>query len=251
MVYLELVPSLDDAWTESVRDTLVKYPFLSGVNVPDILRVPVRSVVAAARLAGVGVAAIPHIRAMDRDLGTSVSLVGHLIDQGVTSVLVVAGDAPQNPSAVCFPVSSESLIAAIKKTYPAVTVYAALDPYRQSVKEELSYCRRKIDAGADGFFTQPFFDARWAEIFLEQLSDTTVFLGVAPVTTENSLRYWTTTNHVVFPPSFSLTLADNAVLGATLIGVAERYSQHVYLMPIKVPVPGYLTALQAVLNSSS
>lgn len=246
MVYLELVPGAGPEWTGMVADTLATYSFLSGVNIPDIMRLSVRSVEAAERVARAGISAIPHIRAMDRDLPTALQMIGRLRDAGVSAVLIVSGDAPQNPSAVCFSVSSEALISAIKAAYPELMVYAALDPYRQSIREELTYCKRKRAAGADGFFTQPFFDPRLAEIYLEQLADTTVFLGIAPVITDNSVRYWMTTNHVVFPPTFSLTLEDNAALAKSLMALADRYNQHVYLMPIKVPVHAYLNALGTV-----
>jgi methylenetetrahydrofolate reductase (NADPH) len=243
MIYLELVPLAGPSWEMTVLETMSAYPFLSGINVPDIMRISVRSADAAARLAKMGVSAIPHIRAMDRDIPTALGLVDQLRESGVSAILIVSGDAPQNPSAVCHPVTSEALITAVKKHCPEMRVYAALDPYRQSIREELAYCRRKQAAGADGFFTQPFFDPRLAEIFLEQLRDTTVFLGIAPVTTENSLRYWMATNNVVFPTGFSLDLRDNARLTQQLIVLAEAYQQHVYLMPIKVPVRDYLDAV--------
>jgi methylenetetrahydrofolate reductase (NADPH) len=246
MVYLELVPNANQDWVLNARETVLAYSFLSGINVPDIMRLPVRSAAAASWLALESVSAIPHIRAMDRDIPSALAMVDQLWASGVSSILVVSGDAPQNPSAVCFPVNSESLIAAIKSHKPAMTVYAALDPYRQSIRDELAYCRRKLAAGADGFFTQPFFDLKFAEIFLEQLEDTTVFLGIAPVTTENSIRYWVTTNNVVFPKSFLLGLEDNARLTNQMMTLAKRYHQHVYLMPIKVPVRDYLDAVVAV-----
>jgi methylenetetrahydrofolate reductase (NADPH) len=246
MVYLELVPSAAPEWEHMVSETMADYPFLSGINIPDILRVSVRSPAAALRLANIGISAIPHIRAMDRDIPTSLQLIGELIAGGVTAVLIVSGDAPQNPSALCFEVSAEMLISAVKAQYPALTVYAALDPYRQSIRGELAYCKRKQEAGADGFFSQPFFDPRLAEIYLEQLHNTAVFLGIAPVITDNSVRYWMTTNHVVFPPQFSLTLEDNATLSRELMALATRYGQHAYLMPIKVPIRSYLDAVRGL-----
>ena len=39
----------------------------------------------------------------------------------------------------------------------------------QSMKKELDYTKKKIDAGADGLFSQPFFDLNLAEIYLDQL----------------------------------------------------------------------------------
>lgn len=245
MVYLELVPGAGKEWESTVKETLASYPFLSGINIPDIMRIPVRSADASLRLSRLGISAIPHIRAMDHDIPGALHLIGQLWENGVSSILIVSGDAPQNPSAICFSVSSEVLISAVKHAYPSMRVYAALDPYRQSVREELVYCKRKLDAGADGFFTQPFFDPRFAEIFLEQLTDTAVFLGIAPVTTENSMRYWVTTNNVVFPKAFSLTLDANAVLTKTVMSLATAYGQHIYLMPIKVPVKAYLDAVVA------
>jgi methylenetetrahydrofolate reductase (NADPH) len=53
------------------------------------------------------------------------------------------------------------------------------------------------------------------------------------------------TNNAVFPKDFALSLEANAALTQKLMDLASRYQQHVYLMPIKVPVNAYLDAVVA------
>ena len=240
MIFLELVPRDLQALTEEASQVLSVFSELSGINIPEISRLNHRSHDAALHLTQHAITSIPHIRAIDRPLQVTLNLVRHLFLKGITSVLVVGGDIPSNPSVSVHDVSSVELIATLKKEIPAMKVYAALDPYRQSLKEELAYSRRKQEAGVDGFFTQPFFDIRLAEIYLEQLSEAEIFLGTSPVLTEKSLQYWHVRNHVVFPPSFSLDFEKNAMLSRQLIQLAQDHQQHVYLMPITCPVKHYL-----------
>ena len=127
-----------------------------------------------------------------------------------------------------------------KQRFPTLQVYGALDPYRHSFDEEVSYCHEKQDVGVDGFFTQPFFDVSLAALYLETLRQTTVFLGVSPVTSEKSKQYWERVNKVQFSDAFETTLAYNAKLTRDLIVLSEQFNQHVYMMPIKVDVNSYL-----------
>ncbi len=58
-----------------------------------------------------------------------------------------------------------------------MTIYAGLDPYRDSLQSELNYTNEKLEAGADGLFTQPFFDLRWMEIYADHLPQRADLLG--------------------------------------------------------------------------
>jgi methylenetetrahydrofolate reductase (NADPH) len=90
----------------------------------------------------------------------------------------------------------------VKKHFPGLKVYTGLDPYRSSFREELDYAFRKLDAGSDGFYTQPSFSGN-AGTLAGTVPNVNVWFGVAPVYSEKSRQYWEKINKVVFPPSFS------------------------------------------------
>lgn len=190
-----------------------------------------------------GIDVVPHIRTIDHPIDDTITLIKGLVKKGLTKVLIVTGDRPQSMSVPTFPVKPTSVIRALKKECPELQVYGALDPYRTSFQEELAYCTQKIEAGADGFFTQPFFDPELARIYLEQLEGTHVFAGISPVLTESSLNYWRTKNFAIFPSSFDTSLEANCDVAKSVIETAEARGHHVYLMPIKAPVSDYLSGI--------
>jgi methylenetetrahydrofolate reductase (NADPH) len=105
--------------------------------------------------------------------------------------------------------TSVDVIRCLKRECPQPSVYAALDPYRQGIRAECDYVARKIEAGADGSFTQPFFDLRLLEMYAEQLEKQVVFWDLTPIVTEGARAYWETTNRVVLPRSFRPTMDWN------------------------------------------
>jgi len=241
MILLELVPyelqalELDMSW--------VKQDFghvISGFNIPDILRIPIRSL-DTATLIQKGYDITPHIRAMDHDVARHLELMKDFIHQGGKQVLVVQGDS--HVTSQKEKTSSLLLIKALKVAFPGLKVFAAIDPYRTSFKEEIRYAEQKMLAGADGFFTQPFFDLDLASQYLAALSKTKIFLGSSPVLTESSKRYWETVNHVKFQKEFSIEFKANMVLAKSLMALSTQYQQHLYLMPIKLDLKPYLTEL--------
>lgn len=243
MNLIELVPHSLEPFEQDVLKLLRMFPELSGVNIPDVLRVPVRSHEAAAPLVKQGVNAIPHIRVGDRPLSDTHALVKDLVGLGLTHLLFVSGDKPEGLK-VQYDVTPLMAIESVREMFPQLKIYAALDPYRTSIKEEIFYARLKLKAGAIGFFTQPFFYSELATIYLEQLADSEIFLGISPVTTEGSLSYWKNRNSAVFPAEFSLELSYNAGLALRLTELAHQFGQHTYHMPIKVSPVDYLNALR-------
>ncbi|NDC83340.1 methylenetetrahydrofolate reductase [bacterium] len=245
MNLIELVPR-DISELISMARTTLKRSWIHGVNVPDIVRLPIRSDDAAIRLTDEGVIAIPHIRCMDRSLDDSVALADRLFRNGVTAMLVVSGDRPQSGEPL-WDVSPVDLIPAIKSEVPGMTVYAGMDPYRSPLATELEYMRQKVAAGADGFFSQPFFDIHLASYYSEQIPNIPLFMGVSPVVSDASRRYWSQVNRVPFPANFDTSLIANAQIADQMIRFAAQRHQHVYLMPIKVDLEAYLSLVDRLL----
>jgi len=243
-ISVELIPRGADDLAAQLDDLAELAP-VDTVNVPDIVRFPLRSWDACGAVADRGLRPIPHLRAIDVDPGRPLAFLDTLGAHGVREVLVVAGDAPADMSRAVYDTSSEALIRRIKRDRPDWTVYAAMDPYRQGFAAERDYLLRKLDAGADGVFTQPFFDLRLVEVWGEVMAslDTTVFWGATSVTGTRSARYWTTRNRALLPRGFRPTLEHSRELAAGLLRYAREHGDHVYFMPIRVPASAYLSGL--------
>ena len=220
---------------------------VTTLNIPDILRFPVRSWEACA-LTSASYPSIPHIRAMDIPGQGDIPMAHAIIGGGISEVLVVTGDAPRDTAHTTYPTTAVEAIGRLKRVLPKLRVYAAVDPYRQSIRAEREYIKQKLDAGADGFFTQPFFDRRLLAIYADLLGSQTVFWGVTPVVTDGARSYWETTNNVVFPADFEATLEWNCSCARDIIAAADDLSANVYVMPLRVNLLDYL---RGVFSASS
>ena len=153
---------------------------------------------------------------------------------------MVRGDPPQEPGRPVYPTRAEELVAALKRARPALTVYAALDPYRSGARDELELVRRKREAGADGFFSQPFFDLRLLEVWAELLAGQEVYWGLTPVVGPRARRYWETKNRAFFPADFEPELAWSRRFAARALAFAKERGTNLYFMPIRVDLVAWL-----------
>jgi len=235
-ISLELVPRnkesiLDEA--EKISKNLKK---VTAINIPDLLRFDLRSWVACGYVKPFFDNAIPHIRAVDIDLNEQLPMANFLIENHLKEIVLITGDIPQDMSRKVYPSDIFEVIKKFKKEIPSIKIYGALDPYRQGIHKELDYARAKIDAGADGFFTQPFFDIRLFDIYSELLRSYDVFWGVSPVLTMNSKSYWETRNKAVFPKDFTPTLSWNRDFSKSVLSRIASVNGNAYFMPIKASV---------------
>lgn len=244
MISLELVPREAKQLVTEAQEAIAHFPQINFINVPDVLRLELRSWQAAELLLDEKIPVIPHIRAMDHSLAELLLILEPLIQKGLERIIIISGDAP--PDSETYVPSGETpitLTQGIKKVYPDLLIYGALDPYRTNFKDELEYSHKKIHAGMDGLFSQPFFDQRLLGIYLDQLEGIPFFAGLAPVTSDKSIKYWERVNQVVFPEGFQTTLEANAALGLECLELTKSKSQHAYLMPIKISSQEYLSSL--------
>lgn len=219
-------------------------PSICLLNVPDLLRFPVRSWEACSSLKHDFTEVIPHIRAMDFDLAGG-RLTSEIIEKlELTSVLVVQGDAPLDLQHRTHPTSSVQVIRYLRQHFPKLRIYAAIDQYRSSFRKELEYAAQKIEVGANGFFTQPFFDSRMLGIYAEALAQTTtVFWGISPVLSETSRSYWENKNNAKFPRGFSTDLDTNVTVAREILETARYHGGNAYIMPIRADALSYLRAI--------
>lgn len=245
-VSIELVPRDLASLQRQLDDTLALGSRVHAVNLPDLLRFELRSWDAALRAReraaahGRSLDVIPHLRAMDVPVGAAWAPSATLDAAGVHEVVVVQGDPPDDMRHELSGASSLQIIAKLRRDHPHWRIYAALDPYRQSIAAEREYALRKLDAGADGFFTQPFFDVRLLAAWRDILPDVPVYWGSTSVTSERSLRYWISRNRAVFPSGFEPTLTWHQRFARDVLAYARDTGAHVYFMPIRVSIADWL-----------
>ena len=242
-ISVELIPRSEAEVLADAQIVRSVMPVANTFNIPDLMRFPLRSWDACALARSVLPAAIPHIRAIDIPPGDELAVGDAVVAAGLTEILVIKGDAPSDVSRRTYPTSSEAVIRRFKRHHPALRVYAAFDPYRQGLRDELAGIDRKLEAGADGFFTQPLFDLRLLTICADMLQGSEVFWGIAPVLGERSKAYWETTNRVVFPSGFAPTLEWNRDFARAAVALIRSFNANVYFMPIKVNLTRYLDGL--------
>ncbi len=242
-IAVELVPRTEEGLRADLallRESRLK---IDRVNIPELFRCEMRSWEGAAAAQEFFPSAMPHIRAMDVDLSRPLEMGPYLREHRIHEVLVVEGDPPQDMTHRVYPTVTTDVIRKIREELPGVRVYAGIDQYRGSMQQELYHIRRKLQAGAAGFFTQPFFDMRYLEMYADMLDGLEVCWGVSPVTSERSKSYWERKNRVVFPKNFEPTLEWSMDFARRVLGFAQRNGDCIYLMPIKSNLEAYLSGV--------
>ncbi|MDR1072978.1 MAG: methylenetetrahydrofolate reductase [Treponema sp.] len=245
LVSLEAVPRNAEALAQT-SETVRNFSSINSVNIPDLLRFPLRSWDVCVSLAAElpDKTFIPHIRAIDFDMEKPFPLAELFHSKNISTILVITGDPPkEGNSHKIYPTKTVLFIKKLKKELPETRIYAAFDPYRSNIRYEFDYLREKEDAGAIGFMSQPFFDLRLLEIYAEYLEGKEVFWGVSPVVLPQSRNYWETRNRAVFPKGFEPAMEWNVRFGRQVINFCKERGFNLYLMPIKVNVPAYLAGL--------
>ncbi len=242
-ISVELVPRSEAEVYADAGLVHAAMPEVNAFNIPDLMRFPLRSWDACAIARKILPASIPHIRAIDIPPVGDLPMAEAILASGLSEVLVIRGDPPHDLSHQTYPNTSEDIIRRFKRHHPQLKVFAAFDPYRQGFRDELDAVARKVDAGADGFFTQPIFDLRLLEVCAEMLRGHDVFWGIAPVVGPRSRAYWETTNKIIFPSDFNPTLDWNRTFARSAIKAIRNLGANVYLMPIRVDLAKYLNGL--------
>lgn len=239
-ISLELVPRSEPSLRKELELVRHHFPQVERINIPDILRFDMRSWQGCAIAGEYVPKTIPHLRAIDFNPDAPLPILDQLCRKPVEAVLIINGDPPQDMKRTYYRTSSLELIRRLKRERPELAVYAGIDPYRSGIKDEIDYMRAKQDAGADGFFTQPFFDLRLMEIFQGFFSNTTIYWGVSPVLTDSSRSYWENKNHAIFPHHFTANLKWNREFARKTLEFARSHGDNVYFMPIRTDIFKYL-----------
>lgn len=241
-ISIELVPRNETDLRAQLAE-VARFPRVDTVNIPDIIRFPLRSWQSCGVARETVPRVIPHLRAIDVDVQRPLAAAAQLECDGVEEALVVAGDVPADMSQQVYATGSLELIRKMRSEHPDIKLYAAFDPYRQGFQAERTYAIQKLDAGAKGLFTQPFFDVRLMEVIAEQLAGIEVFWGVTSVLSRRSQRYWQTRNRAVFPADFEPTLEWNRRLARDALEFVRQQGGNIYFMPIRASIGDYLDGI--------
>ncbi len=235
-VSIELVPRSKEGLLKELKQVKAHLKKVDTINIPDLLRFDVRSLEACALVKDYYSRSIPHLRAIDYDLNHPLPFIPILKKLNISEVVAITGDKPADLSKHIYPTGLLGFIRKIKQELPDIKVYGALDPYRQNFLEEISYVRQKLDVGATGLFTQPFFDLRLMEIYAELLNGIEVFWGVTTVTSKRSQRYWQTRNNAIFPKDFKPTLEWSRSFAKKAFELCKHMDGNIYFMPIRADI---------------
>lgn len=243
-ISVEIVPR-DKEYLLDELNVVKQFKEIDIINIPELLRYDIHSWEGCKIAKQYFNQAIPHIRAIDIDLDQPLPMVEFSRENNINEVLVVTGDPPQDMGRKIYPTISTDVIRKFKMEMPEVKVYAGIDQYRTSMRAESYSIKRKIQAGADGFFTQPFFDLRFLEIYAELLEGKEVYWGVSPVLSDKSVNYWETKNNVVFPKNFAPTLEWNIDFAQKVLEFVTRTNSNIYFMPIRTKLADYFSGILA------
>ena len=237
-IAVEIIPR-DEASLQADIDVIKKFPQVDCVNIPDLMSFDMRPW-QAARITQHALPTIPHVRAMDIDLKKPLPMRDDFIKHGIKEVLIIAGDPPKDLTRTVYPTESIDVIRKFRDELPDVKVYAGVDQYRSGIREELYRVERKFQAGAAGFFTQPFFDMRFLEMYADLLDGHEVYWGVSPVLSNRSRSYWEIKDKAVFPKDFSPTMDWNIAFAKRVIEFISESSGGLYFMPITIDIADLL-----------
>jgi methylenetetrahydrofolate reductase (NADPH) len=240
-ISIELVPRSVAALEEECLAIKARFPRLEVVNIPDILRMPIRSWEACRIARRYFRRVIPHLRAIDFCL-TNAGEIERAVD-GFDEVLIITGDPPRDFSRVTYPTTGVELIAFLKQRFPHLRVFAGVDPYRQGPRAELDYVKRKHEAGAEAFFTQPFFSLPLLDAYVSLLSAYKVFWGISPVLSDKSQSYWETTNQAIFTADYQHTMEFNQRFARAFLSRLAGDDVKAYFMPIRTNTVEYLEGI--------
>ncbi len=237
-ISFEIVPRTLDAFEKQYAFVQSLDSGINIINVPDIQRFDIRSWELATRIDRRKYRFVPHFRAIDFKIDGG-ELYRIIEQYQLDNVLLVTGDPPEGLKRSYCNTDVVDLIRAVRRRFPALNIYAGFDPHRHGLQHECHYIQRKADAGADGFFSQPFYDHRLVELFAEHMDGLETYIGISPVLTLASQNYWEVKNHVKFPKHFKPDYDWNVEFANKVIASALENDWNVYFMPIKVDLKKY------------
>ena len=188
-------------------------------------------------------------------LGSSTEDVTRFLEDlaavGVTNVLALRGDLPQDGSVEtplpCPLQYASDLVGLIRTSFPAkgisVAGYPEVHPESASLEADLAFLKRKLDNGADFAITQLFFDNSLYHSFVKRAREAgiskPIIPGILPVVSLKVIKRIVSLCGATIPAEFMTELekADQAGGAAAVqkVGIAHARRQAQELLDAGVP----------------
>jgi methionine synthase I (cobalamin-dependent)/5,10-methylenetetrahydrofolate reductase len=275
---VEIVPPRGiDCHTEIEGARLLASLGVHGINVPDSPR-------ASARMSGqslciqiqqhTSIDTVLHYTCRDRNILSIQSDLLGASSIGLRNILCLTGDPPKlgnYPDATAvFDVDSIGLVNVVRRLNHGLdigsnaigastnfTIGIAANPGVPDIEHELRRFKFKVEAGAEYAITQPVFDLRLLENFLERIRDyrVPVIAGIWPLTSLRNAEFMKNDLRVSMPEEIMLRMAQADSPDAARkegIAIAQEMLEAVrpYVQGVQVSAPfGRYTAAAEVISS--
>jgi homocysteine S-methyltransferase len=228
---VEIVPPKGIDCTKEVDGArLLAQLGVHAINVPDSPRASAR--MSAQSLAiqiqqQTGIETILHYTCRDRNILSIQSDLLGVASLGLRNILCVTGDPPKlgnYPDATAvFDVDSIGLVNIVRRLNHGLdigsnaigistnfTIGVAANPGAPDIEQELRRFAYKVEAGAEYAITQPVFDLRLLEIFLERIREhrIPVIAGIWPLTSLRNAEFMKNDLRVSMPEEIMLRMAQ-------------------------------------------
>lgn len=198
-----------------------------------------------------GLETMAHLTCIGSKTEEIIQFLENLTKAGVTNVLALRGDLPQDGS-VTTPLASplqyaSDLVSLINSTFPAMGVsvagYPEVHPEADSMASDLATLKLKLDNGADFVITQLFFDNELFHTFVKRAREAgitkPIIPGILPVVSLKVIKRIVSLCGASIPAEFLAKLehADQTGGAAAVqkVGIAHAREQIAELLQAGVP----------------
>ncbi len=235
-IALEIAPRSPEFLSTAIQEVNTRLSRVTTLTIPDLQNSDMGSLDASLYATHLFPNVIPCFRALEINLAKPWPEASLIVEKGFKEIALVTGDSPKNA-----PLSHKSeilleVIRKLKREVSGLKILVGLDPYRKAAPKEMEYARVKLEAGADGFITQAFFDLELFETYSNLLKPHEVFWGVSPVLDENAWQFWNDKVKAVFPTDFKPTLDWNRAFSRKMLEMAQEKGGNLLFMPIHAPI---------------
>jgi methylenetetrahydrofolate reductase (NADPH) len=198
-----------------------------------------------------GLETMAHLTCIGSSTGEIDRFLGDLAAAGVDNVLALRGDLPLDGSADGLPPSpiqyASDQVTLIRSSFPSMGIgvagYPEVHPEAESLQEDLSFLKLKLDKGADFAITQLFFDNSLYHAFVKRAREAgitkPIIPGILPVVSLKVIKRIVSLCGASIPGEFlaELEQADQSGGAAAVqkVGVAHARRQIKELLEAGVP----------------
>lgn len=199
-----------------------------------------------------GIETMAHLTCLGSNTDEVTRFLHDLASAGVTNVLALRGDLPQDGS-VETPLPSplqyaSDLVSLISESFPSngicVAGYPEVHPEAASLESDLFYLKLKLDNGADFAITQLFFDNNLYHTFVRRAREAgiskPIIPGILPVVSLKVIKRIVSLCGASIPADFlaELEKADRSGGAAAVQKVGVAYARNQVRELLKAGVPG-------------